>query len=105
MAVNDELPALEAGLAGALARLAVGGRLAVIAYHSIEDRCCKRFIAAHVQRQESLPGGGSRRVGELPAVRRVTRRPVTPSAEECRINPRSRSARLRVAEKTTIDED
>lgn len=81
IAVNDELQGLTAALPAAAAALAPGGRLAVIAFHSMEDRIVKQFV-----RQE----------GQLHA---VTKKPVAPSAAEAAANPRSRSAKLRVAEK------
>jgi 16S rRNA (cytosine1402-N4)-methyltransferase len=82
--VNDELGALEAALPEAVAISAPGARLFVIAYHSLEDRIVKRFFRA------------SAAAGEL---RLVTPKPQRPSAAEVRGNPRSRSARLRIAEK------
>ncbi len=100
MAVNGELEELATGLEAALQALRPGGRLAVIAFHSLEDRLVKRFARAHEGRWESLPEGGTRWRGERPAVRSVTRRAVTPSQEECRRNPRARSARLRIVERT-----
>ncbi len=82
--VNDELGALEAALPEASAIVAAGARLFVIAYHSLEDRIVKRFFRAGAA------------AGEL---RLVYNKPQRPSAEEVRENPRSRSARLRIAEK------
>jgi len=87
IAVNDELGALRAGLAGALEVLAHGGRLAVISFHSLEDRIVKQFIRAH-----SI---GS----EQPRVRALTRKPLVPRPLERASNRRSRSAKLRVAER------
>jgi len=99
MAVNDELGALERGLEEGLALLAPGGRMAVISFHSLEDRAVKTCFRAHEGRLESLQAGGSRRVGKSPAVRRLTRKPVTPTAEELARNPRARSAKLRAVER------
>lgn len=99
MAVNRELESAAAGLAGALGILAPGGRLAVITFHSLEDRLVKHFFAAHEGREVSLQQGGSEWQGELPRVRRVTRKPVTASDEELAANPRARSAKLRTVEK------
>jgi len=79
--VNGELDELAASLPQAASSLEEGGRLAVIAYHSLEDRVVKRFV-----------------VGE-PSLARVTRTPIRPTEEEVRTNPRARSARLRVAER------
>ncbi len=79
--VNDELGALEEGLEAAARVLAPDGRLAVIAYHSLEDRIVKHFLK------------GSRRLAPL------TKKPLLPSEDEIRANPRARAAKLRVAEK------
>ena len=94
--VNDELGALEAGLAAALERLVPGGRLVVISFHSLEDRVVKRFIRGQD------PPAASRR--NLPPVEAGARRLVAvakqfPDAAETDANPRARSAVLRVAEK------
>lgn len=99
MAVNTELESLEQGLESALRLLAPGGRLAVISFHSLEDRVVKHTLQAHAGRWENLPAGGRRWAGKLPAVNLVTRHPLTPSSEECEQNPRARSAKLRVAER------
>jgi 16S rRNA (cytosine1402-N4)-methyltransferase len=100
MAVNDELGALRRGLAGALDLLRPGGRLAVISFHSLEDRVVKQTFAAHAGRWESLPAGGERWVGEAPAVTWVVKSPVMASEREVAENPRARSAKLRVVERT-----
>ena len=99
IAVNGELAALEAVLPIALDLLAPGGRLAVISFHSLEDRMVKRFMAAHEGRMESLAKGGSRWIGQLPRARRVTRKAVSAAEEEMARNPRSRTAKLRVLER------
>jgi 16S rRNA (cytosine1402-N4)-methyltransferase len=99
LAVNDELENLKTGLEAALQLLAPGGRVAVIAFHSLEDRITKQTLQAHAGRWENLAAGGRRWVGTLPAVQLVTRRPLTPTTEECERNPRARSAKLRVAER------
>jgi 16S rRNA (cytosine1402-N4)-methyltransferase len=99
IAVNDELGALAAGLPAALDLLAPGGRLAVISFHSLEDRMVKRFMADHVGRMESLAKGGERWAGQLPRARRVTHKPVVASEQEIAVNPRARSAKLRVMER------
>lgn len=100
MAVNDELGQLERGLDAAFERLAPGGRLAVITYHSLEDRRVKsRFRGwAGVDdqpRSRHLPATPPPVRGNL-----LERRGLTPSADECARNPRSRSARLRLIERT-----
>ena len=99
MAVNDELGELTRALEGGLALLRGGGRFAVITFESLSDRIVKRCFAAHVGREVSLQQGGSRWEGELPKVRAVTKRAVTATDEEMSLNPRARSAKLRVVEK------
>lgn len=99
IAVNGELDELEQGLEAALGLLAPGGRLAIISFHSLEDRIVKQRFLRHEGRWESLAEGGRRWHGEEPAVRRVTRKAVSPSREELLRNPRGRSARLRVVER------
>lgn len=101
MAVNDELGALQRGLAGALTLLKPGGRLAVITFHSVEDRAVKEFGRAAV-RDYAFTGGVD--VPELrrpraPEARWTSRKAVLPGAAELADNPRSRSAQLRVLEK------
>ncbi len=99
IAVNDELEAVKAALPQAVGLLRPGGRLAVIAFHSLEDRIVKRFV-----RRESKDCICPR---ELPictcdheaSLRVITRKPLRPTKEEVVRNPRSRSARLRIAER------
>jgi 16S rRNA (cytosine1402-N4)-methyltransferase len=99
IAVNREVEVLTAGLAGALAALRPGGRIAVISYHSIEDRIVKRFIARESRDciEEPLPPVCT--CGHRAQLRAVTQRVITPGPEEVRRNRRARSAKLRVAEK------
>ena len=99
MAVNDELGELERALSGGLELLRPGGRFAVISFESLTDRTVKRFFADHAGKMVSLQQGGERWDGTPPRVRMVTRRAVTASESETANNPRSRSARLRAAEK------
>lgn len=99
IAVNGELAALESILPTALNLLAPGGRLAVISFHSLEDRVVKQFMTSHEGRMESLAKGGSRWIGQLPRGRRVTRKAVTATEEELARNPRARTAKLRVLER------
>ncbi len=99
IAVNGELAALETVLPAALDLLAPGGRLAVISFHSLEDRMVKQFMAAHEGRMESLAKGGARWSGQLPRARRVVRKAVVAAADETARNPRARSAKLRVLER------
>jgi 16S rRNA (cytosine1402-N4)-methyltransferase len=88
IAVNQELEALRAGLLGAARILTGGGRLAVISFHSLEDRIVKQFVAQHAAGLEPPP------------LRPLTRKPLRPDADEVAANPRSRSAKLRVAERS-----
>ncbi len=87
IAVNNELHALEEALPAALEMLRPGGRLAVISFHSLEDRIVKRFIQAH-------SAGAAE-----PPLRPLTRKPLVPGPAERQTNRRSRSAKLRVAER------
>jgi 16S rRNA (cytosine1402-N4)-methyltransferase len=99
IAVNREIEVLTAGLAGALAALRPGGRLAVISYHSLEDRIVKRFIARESRDciEEPLPPACT--CGHRAQLRAVTKGVITAGADEVRRNRRARSAKLRVAEK------
>ncbi|AKJ65003.1 16S rRNA (cytosine(1402)-N(4))-methyltransferase RsmH [Kiritimatiella glycovorans] len=105
MVVNRELEHLEAGLEGALSVLAPGGRLAVISFHSLEDRCVKHTVGAHRVRWLSLQEGGVRREGLMPPVKWITKKPVMAGDEERHANPRARSAKLRVAEREPGEEE
>lgn len=97
--VNGELESLERGLEAGLGLLGAGGRMAVISFHSLEDRIVKNGFRRHAGHWESLAQGGRAWCGEEPRVQLVTRKPVTPAADEEARNPRSRSAKLRVAER------
>ena len=99
MEVNDEIGELERALEGGLEILKSGGRFAVITFESLTDRIVKRFFAKHVGRMASLQQGGERWEGEEPRMRAVTGKVVVASEEEADLNPRSRSAKLRAAEK------
>jgi 16S rRNA (cytosine1402-N4)-methyltransferase len=99
IAVNEELEALETGLAAAVDLLRPGGRLVVVSYHSLEDRIVKRFFAAERRGCVCPPELPVCVCGRNPRLRLVTRRSVTPTPEEVAANPRSRSARLRAAER------
>ena len=101
--VNDELAALEEGLEGALETLAPEGRLVVIAYHSLEDRIVKHVFRRLEGRQAPGPGPLPEPSSQRADIRVLTRRPIRPTEAEQRENPRSRSARLRVAEKLPPD--
>jgi 16S rRNA (cytosine1402-N4)-methyltransferase len=100
MEVNDEPGELERALAAAERLLAPGGRLAIVSFHSLEDRKVKEFLR---QRSEAPPLGSRHRPAapaRPPSFRLLTRKPVTPGAAELAHNPRARSARLRAAERT-----
>jgi 16S rRNA (cytosine1402-N4)-methyltransferase len=98
IAVNDELLALEDALAATISVVHPGGRIAVIAYHSLEDRRVKQWLAR--ERRDCLcpPSVPVCQCGHKATLKAVTRRPVSASDDEIRSNPRARSARLRVAE-------
>ncbi|HEU5083934.1 MAG TPA: 16S rRNA (cytosine(1402)-N(4))-methyltransferase RsmH [Acidimicrobiales bacterium] len=97
--VNEELAQLEAVLGDALDLLVPGGRLAVITYHSGEDRIvARRFRDAAADDCICPPGTGACRCGGAPSVKLVPRKAITASDDEVAANPRARSARLRVAE-------
>jgi 16S rRNA (cytosine1402-N4)-methyltransferase len=98
IAVNEELDVLEGALPQAVDALVPGGRLAVISFHSLEDRIVKRFIRDHSQDQRDgeHPFAPVLRQADL---RLVNRKAIIPSEAEVLSNPRSRSAKLRVAEK------
>ncbi|HSH96425.1 MAG TPA: 16S rRNA (cytosine(1402)-N(4))-methyltransferase RsmH [Roseimicrobium sp.] len=101
IAVNDEMGALEKGLSGALTILKSGGRLAVITFHSLEDRMVKEF-GRNAERDYSVDGPvdvPALRRPKVPLLRRVNRKAICPGEEELRMNPRARSAQLRVFEK------
>ncbi len=98
IAVNDELGALESALAQALELLRPGGRLLVIAFHSLEDRIVKRFVQAESGALCRCPPGLPVCVcARTPRLKSLTRKPVVPSAVELAQNPRARSAKLRAA--------
>jgi 16S rRNA (cytosine1402-N4)-methyltransferase len=99
IAVNEELDALEVGLAAAVDLLRPGGRLVVLSYHSLEDRIVKRFLAAEHRGCVCAPEVPVCVCGRVPRLRLVTRPSVVPTAEEITANPRARSARLRAAER------
>jgi len=99
IAVNAELDALEEALASGMDLLRPGGRLVVLSYHSLEDRIVKQFIAAERKGCTCPPEVPVCVCGRQPRLRRVGPTSITPSAAEIAANPRSRSARLRAAER------
>jgi 16S rRNA (cytosine1402-N4)-methyltransferase len=99
IAVNGELESLDRALPAAWELLLVGGRLAVISFHSLEDRRAKRFLADRARGCICPPELPVCQCGREPEAELVVRRAVSPSEEEAEANPRSRSARLRCARK------
>jgi len=99
IAVNDELGALRDGLVAATLALRPGGRLVVIAYHSLEDRCVKQRFREAERGCSCPPRIPVCICGGVPLLRVLTRRPLRPDAAEIRRNPRARSARLRAAQR------
>jgi 16S rRNA (cytosine1402-N4)-methyltransferase len=100
MEVNDELGELERALLAAERLLAPGGRLAIVSFHSLEDRKVKDFLR---ERSEAAPKASRHRPAlpaAAPSFKLLTRKPVTPGGAELERNPRARSARLRAAERT-----
>jgi len=99
IAVNQELQAIEAALPQAIEALNPGGRLAVISFHSLEDRLVKQFFRRESRDCICPPEQPLCTCGHKATVREITRRPTIPDEEEVRTNPRARSAHLRIAEK------
>jgi 16S rRNA (cytosine1402-N4)-methyltransferase len=99
IAVNEELAALEEGLAQACDLLQPGGRLAVISFHSLEDRLVKQFCRREAAYCLCPPEVPVCSCGHQPTLVEITRKPIRPSEAEVARNPRSRSAKLRVAER------
>jgi 16S rRNA (cytosine1402-N4)-methyltransferase len=100
IAVNDELESLSEGLDHALELLAPEGRMAVISFHSLEDRIVKRFIRNQARGCTCPPDFPICVCGHEPLLRTLTARAVVPSVDERCVNPRSASAKLRAAERT-----
>lgn len=97
--VNRELEVLEDTLPQAIDALSTGGRLAVISFHSLEDRIVKNTFRFAASDKHNTSGLGGVFLDKTPTVLDITRKPLTPSQEEVDRNPRSRSAKLRVVEK------
>jgi len=98
--VNHELDSLEVGLPAAFEMLRPGGRLAVISFHSLEDRIVKRFLRDRARGCTCPPELPVCVCGREPEARLLTRKPIRPSAHEVDLNPRASSARLRAAVRT-----
>lgn len=99
IAVNDELTNVEQGLYAAVGLLAEGGRLAVISYHSLEDRIVKSFFNREAATCVCPPGLPVCVCGQTPRIKIINRRVIKPSNDEAQSNPRSRSAKLRVVQR------
>jgi 16S rRNA (cytosine1402-N4)-methyltransferase len=99
IAVNDELGALEAALPAAVRMLRPGGRIAVISFHSLEDRIVKRFFREQARGCTCPPEFPICNCGKEPVLRDLTRKPVRPTVRELEANPRASSAKLRAAVK------
>ena len=99
IAVNHELPNVERGLDAAVGLLAGGGRLAVISYHSLEDRIIKSFFNWEASTCVCPPSLPVCVCGQTPRLKIINRRVIKPSKEEVQSNPRSRSAKLRVVQR------
>ncbi|MDN6846756.1 MAG: 16S rRNA (cytosine(1402)-N(4))-methyltransferase RsmH, partial [Tetragenococcus koreensis] len=99
IAVNDELGAIEDSLEQAIELLAIEGRIAVITFHSLEDRIAKNIFKEYSQVKEMPPGLPIIPDEFQPILSLVTRKPILPTEEEIEENNRSRSAKLRVAKK------
>ncbi|NDJ54662.1 MAG: 16S rRNA (cytosine(1402)-N(4))-methyltransferase RsmH [Chloroflexi bacterium] len=105
IAVNDELGQLAAALPQAVDLLKPGGRLAVISFHSLEDRLVKRFIRENALEYRYDPDRPDRSGDLSPSLIDLTRKPITASATEISANPRARSAKLRVAARRPMMEE
>ncbi len=99
IAVNQELQALETVLPQAISLLKAGGRLAVISFHSLEDRLVKQYLRQENQDCICPPEQPSCTCGHKASITLINRKPIEPTEDEKRSNPRARSAKLRVAEK------
>ncbi len=99
IAVNDELSALETALQQAVSLLGQGGRLVVISYHSLEDRIVKQFFRKESRDCICAPGAPICTCDHRATLKMLTKRPLGPSEKEIESNPRSRSAKLRSAER------
>lgn len=100
IAVNDELGAFEDALEQSIQCLAPGGRIAVITFHSLEDRICKQTFSKYVERCTCPPDFPMCVCEKKSILTLVKRKPILPTEEELSLNPRARSAKLRIAEKS-----
>lgn len=102
IAANDELNRLSRALPQFVDALAVGGRLAVITFHSLEDRIVKDFFRDEATETLPVPGFGLNQPEKQARLKLITKKPVEPGEAEIADNPRARSAKLRVAEKLAV---
>ncbi|MCK4273508.1 MAG: 16S rRNA (cytosine(1402)-N(4))-methyltransferase RsmH [Dehalococcoidales bacterium] len=105
IAVNHELEHLEAALRQAVDLLGYEGRLVVITYHSLEDRIVKQFMQREARSCICPPGTPTCICGHTPRLRLINKKVITPTTTEIQLNPRSRSAKLRAAERIIIQDD
>ncbi len=105
IAVNQELEHLQAALKQAINLLGFEGRLVVISYHSLEDRIVKRLMQQESKDCICLPNTPVCVCGHTACLRLVNKKAITPSSAEVQLNPRSRSAKLRAAERITTQEE
>ncbi|WCK53092.1 16S rRNA (cytosine(1402)-N(4))-methyltransferase RsmH [Aneurinibacillus sp. Ricciae_BoGa-3] len=99
IAVNDELNVFKESLEDSISLLAAGGRLSVITFHSLEDRICKQIYQEYSRGCTCPPDFPQCVCGNEPILKIITRKPLVPGDRELEDNPRSRSAKLRIAEK------
>ncbi|MAV14858.1 MAG: 16S rRNA (cytosine(1402)-N(4))-methyltransferase, partial [Chloroflexi bacterium] len=99
IAVNGEIKELESTLDDSLSLLGIGGRLAVITYHSLEDRIVKNFIKRGTSKCDCPPLNLECTCSINPSIKIINKKPITPSSTEISSNPRSRSAKMRVIER------
>jgi 16S rRNA (cytosine1402-N4)-methyltransferase len=99
IAVNDELEAVRKGVEGAIDSLSEGGRIAVITFHSLEDRIVKQSFKNYAAGCTCPPDFPVCVCGNKPRIRILSKKPIIPDDKEIEENPRSRSAKLRIAEK------
>jgi 16S rRNA (cytosine1402-N4)-methyltransferase len=99
IAVNDELDAFQDALEQAMECVRPGGRIVVITFHSLEDRICKQLFASKLGKCICPPELPFCACGAKGTFKLVNRKPIEPSTDELQINPRARSAKLRIAEK------
>jgi 16S rRNA (cytosine1402-N4)-methyltransferase len=97
--VNDELGAFEEALEQSIRCLAPGGRIAVITFHSLEDRICKQIFAKYVEKCTCPPDFPLCVCGTKGIVKLINRKPISANEQELEANVRARSAKLRIAEK------